>query len=100
MRRRRAVPFNRRFWHAAGGYLYDVVDGEDGDDAAFRPNQIFAIGLEHPILDREYWEGVVSAVQAKAGDTGRAASPSSSRAISAMCVPGMPPIIRARYGLG
>jgi len=35
--------FNRRFWHAAGGYLYDVVDGEDGDDAAFRPNQIFAI---------------------------------------------------------
>ncbi|HEY0480954.1 MAG TPA: amylo-alpha-1,6-glucosidase, partial [Kofleriaceae bacterium] len=57
--------FNRRFWHAAGAYLYDVVDGEDGDDAAFRPNQIFAIALEHPILDREYWEAVVSAVHAK-----------------------------------
>ena len=57
--------FNRRFWHAAGGYLYDVVDGEDGDDAAFRPNQIFAIALEHPILDREYWEAVVGAVHAK-----------------------------------
>ena len=57
--------FNHRFWHAAGGYLYDVVDGEDGDDAAFRPNQIFAIALEHPVLDREYWEPVVTAVRAK-----------------------------------
>jgi predicted glycogen debranching enzyme len=57
--------FNRRFWHAAGGYLYDVVDGEDGDDAAFRPNQIFAIALDHPVLDREYWEAVVTAVHAK-----------------------------------
>ncbi len=28
-----------------GGYLYDVVDGESGDDAACRPNQIFAISL-------------------------------------------------------
>ena len=26
------VSFNRRFWHEAGGYLYDVVDGENGDD--------------------------------------------------------------------
>ena len=59
------VSFNRRFWHADGSYLYDVVDGENGDDAAFRPNQIFAIGLEHPVLDREYWEAVVSAVRAK-----------------------------------
>jgi len=31
--------FNRRFWHAAGGYLNDVVDGENGEDDAFRPNQ-------------------------------------------------------------
>src|SRR5271165_5246650 len=57
--------FNRRFWNVAGGYLYDVVDGENGDDAAFRPNQIFAISLQHPVLDREYWEAVVTAVQAK-----------------------------------
>src|SRR5713226_10767663 len=57
--------FNRRFWYAAGSYLYDVVDGENGDDAAFRPNQIFAIALEHPVLDREYWEAVVTAVHAK-----------------------------------
>jgi predicted glycogen debranching enzyme len=57
--------FNRRFWHAAGGYLCDVVDGENGDDTAFRANQIFAIALDHPVLDREYWEPVVTAVHAK-----------------------------------
>ena len=57
--------FNRRFWCAADGYLYDVVDGENGDDPAFRPNQIFAIALEHPVLDREYWEAVLTAVHAK-----------------------------------
>ena len=57
--------FNRRFWYEAGGYLYDVVDGENGDDAAFRPNQIFALALTHPVLDHERWEAVVSAVRAK-----------------------------------
>src|SRR3981189_981026 len=31
--------FNRRFWIENEGYLYDVVDGEQGDDSAFRPNQ-------------------------------------------------------------
>ena len=65
MRTRPVIAFNRRFWHAAGGYLYDVVDGENGDDTAFRPNQIFAIALEHPVLDREYWDAVVAAVHAK-----------------------------------
>ena len=57
--------FNRRFWHGAGGYLYDVVDGENGDDTAFRPNQIFAIALDHPVLDREHWQPVVTAVHDK-----------------------------------
>lgn len=39
--------FRRRFWNAAGGYLFDVVDAdhEAGKlDASFRPNQIFAVG--------------------------------------------------------
>lgn len=52
--------FNRRFWYAEGGYLYDVVDGEHGDDALCRPNQLFAISLEHPVLDRTRWEPVVN----------------------------------------
>jgi glycogen debranching enzyme len=55
--------FNRRFWYDKGGYLYDVVDGEKGDDAAFRPNQIFAISLDHPVLDPARWQPVVTAVQ-------------------------------------
>ena len=45
--------FNRRFWYTDGGYLFDVVDGEQGDDAACRPNQVFAISLDHPVLARE-----------------------------------------------
>ncbi|MBW3543853.1 MAG: amylo-alpha-1,6-glucosidase, partial [Planctomycetes bacterium] len=55
--------FNRRFWYEAGGYLYDVVDGEEGDDAACRPNQILAVSLKHPILDRRWWKPVVQTVE-------------------------------------
>jgi predicted glycogen debranching enzyme len=55
--------FNRRFWYAEGGYLYDVVDGECGDDPACRPNQLFAISLDHPVLDRERWEPVLGVVR-------------------------------------
>jgi predicted glycogen debranching enzyme len=51
--------FNERFWYEEGGYLYDVVDGEHGDDPSCRPNQLFAIALRHPVLDRSRWEPVV-----------------------------------------
>ena len=55
--------FNKRFWYEKGGHLYDVVDGEEGDDSACRPNQIFAISLDHPVLERDYWKRVVDTVQ-------------------------------------
>jgi predicted glycogen debranching enzyme len=55
--------FNRRFWYDAGGYLYDVVDGEAGDDTACRPNQLFAISLTHPVLDRTRWPAVIDTVR-------------------------------------
>jgi predicted glycogen debranching enzyme len=55
--------FNRRFWNPAVGHLYDVIDGEHGDDAACRPNQILAISLPRPILDREHWTSVLDVVQ-------------------------------------
>jgi predicted glycogen debranching enzyme len=56
--------FNRRFWYEAGGYLYDVVDSEDGtDDASCRPNQLFAISLEHAVLEPVKWECVLRVVQ-------------------------------------
>jgi len=55
--------FNRRFWHAQKRHLYDVVDGENGDDLSFRPNQIFAISLPNPVLDPEHWQPVLAAVR-------------------------------------
>jgi predicted glycogen debranching enzyme len=54
--------FNERFWYANGGYLYDVVDGEEGDSAECRPNQLFAIALDEPVLERERWGAVVAVV--------------------------------------
>ena len=57
--------FNQRFWYAQGGYLYDVVDGEQGDDPACRPNQILAIALRYPILDYARWEPVLAVVRQK-----------------------------------
>jgi predicted glycogen debranching enzyme len=60
--RRASASFNRRFWSRDAGYLYDVVDGESGDDLSCRPNQIFAISLPHAVLDREYWEPVLDTV--------------------------------------
>jgi predicted glycogen debranching enzyme len=59
------VSFNRRFWYEAGGYLYDVVDGEHGDDPACRPNQLLAISLRYPVLDRARWEPVVRVAGAR-----------------------------------
>jgi predicted glycogen debranching enzyme len=51
--------FNRRFWYAAGGYLYDVVDGEAGDDPSCRPNQLLAFSLKHAVLDEDKWKPVL-----------------------------------------
>ena len=55
--------FNARFWSAELGYLYDVVDGEQGDDPSLRPNQVFAIALRHPVLDSSHWQPVLDAVE-------------------------------------
>jgi predicted glycogen debranching enzyme len=55
--------FNKRFWYEEGGHLYDVIDGEHGDDASCRPNQIFAISLDHPVLDNRWWLPVFNVVR-------------------------------------
>ncbi len=54
--------FNERFWYSEGGYLYDVVDGLDGNDPACRPSQILSISLTHPILDSSRWDSVIHVV--------------------------------------
>jgi glycogen debranching enzyme len=43
--------FNQRFWYSNGGFLYDLVDGPEGDDSRLRPNQLLAISLRHTVLD-------------------------------------------------
>ena len=60
---RARASFNRRFWNQEARCLLDVVDGPDGDDPKVRPNQIFAISLAHPVLDRSRWEPVLRLVQ-------------------------------------
>ncbi|HEX4611735.1 MAG TPA: amylo-alpha-1,6-glucosidase [Urbifossiella sp.] len=58
--------FNKRFWYAQGKYLYDVIDPPTGpDDPAFRPNQVFAISLDHPVLDESRWKPVLGAMREK-----------------------------------
>jgi predicted glycogen debranching enzyme len=54
--------FNARFWYGEGGYLYDVVDGENGDDSSCRPNQVMAFSLRYPVLERARWERVLSVI--------------------------------------
>ncbi|NGZ03863.1 MAG: glycogen debranching protein [Nitrospira sp. WS238] len=55
--------FNHRFWYASGGYLYDVVDGEGGNNPDLRPNQIFAVSLRYPVLHTPKWKSVVQVVR-------------------------------------
>ena len=52
--------FEQAFWFEAGGYLYDVIDGPEGEpddagrrrDSSLRPNQIFALSLPHALRER------------------------------------------------
>jgi predicted glycogen debranching enzyme len=68
MAARAARSFEARFWHASGGYLYDVIDGPDGMtdaagrrlDASIRPNQLFAISLPHELLPPDRAASVVA----------------------------------------
>jgi predicted glycogen debranching enzyme len=62
---RARASFNGRFWYEPGGYLYDVVDGEHGDDPACRPNQLLAIALTHPVLEPSRWRSVLDAVRGR-----------------------------------
>lgn len=55
--------FNARFWNEQLRCLYDVVDGEQGDDPALRPNQLIAFSLPNPILEERYWEPVLRTVE-------------------------------------
>lgn len=68
--------FQQRFWHAEGGYLYDVVDGPDGDDRTLRPNQLLALSLRYPVFDTKDQQGVFDVV------TGHLLTPYGLRTLS------------------
>ena len=48
--RARAIESMRRRFPALTGWLYDTVDGPDGDALQLRPNQLLAYGLPHAAL--------------------------------------------------
>ena len=86
--------------------LYDVVDAEGGgDDDACRPNQLLAIALPHPPLDRRTGRRCSTSC-ARAADAGRPAhrwrrrTPTTSASTSAICAPATRPTTRARSGRG
>ena len=54
--------FNRSFWNDERDCLFDVIDG-NVRDGSVRPNQVFAVSLRHPVLDRERWTPVLRVVE-------------------------------------
>lgn len=57
--------FAKRFWYARGGYLYDVIDVEGikgQNDAALRPNQLFAASLASHLLNETQVRSILQQV--------------------------------------
>jgi glycogen debranching enzyme len=54
--------FNERFWYADGEYLYDVVDGPEGNDSRLRPNQLLASSLRYAVLDADRQAGILDKI--------------------------------------
>lgn len=48
-----------RYWNKSTGYLYDVLDGPDGDDPSIRPNAVIAASLETSPLENTWRRAVV-----------------------------------------
>lgn len=62
MRERFKDEFVRRFWLEEVGYLADVV-WDDVVDDRLRPNQVMAVSLPYPLLDREFAQKMLSIVK-------------------------------------
>jgi predicted glycogen debranching enzyme len=57
-----ARSFRARFWHEGGGYLYDVIDGPEGDDSSIRPNQIYPLALCRDVVPLDQARRVLTIV--------------------------------------
>jgi glycogen debranching enzyme len=55
--------FRKRFWYEQGGYLYDVIDGPEGNDASLRPNQLYAISLVDDLVPPEWAKQILRLVE-------------------------------------
>jgi predicted glycogen debranching enzyme len=53
---------NRSFWYEEGGYLYDVINGDE-KDPSFRPNQIFAVSLPFDSVTPDRAQRIVNNVE-------------------------------------
>ncbi|HVX50504.1 MAG TPA: amylo-alpha-1,6-glucosidase [Chitinophagaceae bacterium] len=53
--------FSEKFWYD-GGYLYDVIDENGNADASLRPNQLFAVSLPFPLVEKEKAAAILRAV--------------------------------------
>jgi glycogen debranching enzyme len=62
-RSRAVASFRKRFWNEAGGYLYDVIDGPEGNDASLRPNQLYALSLVDGLVPRNRARQVLRLVE-------------------------------------
>ena len=56
--------FQKKFWDVSNNCLYDVIDGEFPDNH-LRPNQIYAVSLPYPILEKWQEECIVKIVYEK-----------------------------------
>ena len=71
-----SISFQKEFWNAQDGCLYDVIE-ENSKDSSIRPNQIYAVSLPHTMLTEEQALQVVNTVEEKllAGPGIRSLSP-------------------------
>lgn len=57
----KAATAMQRFWNPERGWCYDVLDGPNGDDATFRPNQLFTVSLFASAFDAVRARAIVDA---------------------------------------
>ena len=62
-RARASASFQARFWYEEGGYLYDVIDGPEGNDASLRPNQLYAVSLVDELVPRDRAQGILRLIE-------------------------------------
>lgn len=62
-RKQAVASFRAKFWNEAGSYLYDVIDGPEGNDASIRPNQIYAISLCDDLVTKEQAKQILRIVK-------------------------------------